>query len=226
MKRKIFIITSVAIFLLLCTIILFRIIGNRLPDDIETKAQELKEYCVKNNYNTNIGVLVDYSVHSGRTRFIVWDFKNNKALLKSICAQGCGKGENQGKNVFSNEIGSLCSSLGHYKIGKERKMNSIKGRPALNLTGLESTNSNAIARGILIHPVHLPSFSIYPFSIPSKVYRIFGKAIMRPYSEGCVTVPFEKYKETVKILNKNKGRPVILWVYANWNSLPLNILFT
>ncbi|MBR5892734.1 MAG: murein L,D-transpeptidase catalytic domain family protein [Bacteroidaceae bacterium] len=215
MKRKIFIITSVAFFLLLCTIILFRIIGNRLPDDIETKAQELKEYCVKNNYNTNIGVLVDYSVHSGRTRFIVWDFKNNKALLKSICAQGCGKGENQGKNVFSNEIGSLCSSLGHYKIGKERKMNSIKGRPALNLTGLESTNSNAIARGILIHPVHLPSFSIYPFSIPSKVYRIFGKAIMRPYSEGCVTVPFEKYKETVKILNKNKGRPVILWVYAN-----------
>ena len=215
MKRKIFIITSVAIFLLLCTIILFRIIGNRLPDDIETKAQELKEYCVKNNYNTNIGVLVDYSVHSGCARFIVWDFKNNKALLKSICAQGCGKGENQGKNVFSNEIGSLCSSLGHYKIGKERKMNSIKGRPALNLTGLESTNSNAIARGILIHPVHLPSFSIYPFSIPSKVYRIFGKAIMRPYSEGCVTVPFEKYKETVKILNKNKGRPVILWVYAN-----------
>ena len=215
MKRKIFIITSVAIFLLLCTIILFRIIGNRLPDDIETKAQELKEYCAKNNYNTNIGVLVDYSVHSGRTRFIVWDFKNNKALLKSICAQGCGKGENQGKNVFSNEIGSLCSSLGHYKIGKERKMNSIKGRPALNLTGLDSTNSNAIARGILIHPVHLPSFSIYPFSIPSKVYRILGKAIMRPYSEGCVTIPFDNYKETITILNENKGKPVILWVYTN-----------
>lgn len=215
MKRKIFIITSVAIFLLLCTIILFRIIGNRLPDDIETKAQELKEYCAKNNYNTNIGVLVDYSVHSGRTRFVVWDFKNNKALLKSICAQGCGKGENQGKNVFSNKMGSLCSSLGHYKIGKERKMNSIKGRPALNLTGLDSTNSNAIARGILIHPVHLPSFSIYPFSIPSKVYRIFGKAIMRPYSEGCVTIPFDKYKETVTILNENKGKPVILWVYTN-----------
>ena len=215
MKRKIFIITSVAIFLLLCTIILFRIIGNRLPDDIETKAQELKEYCAKNNYNTNIGVLVDYSVHSGRTRFIVWDFKNNKALLKSICAQGCGKGENQGKNVFSNEIGSLCSSLGHYKIGKERKMNSIKGRPALNLTGLDSTNSNAIARGILIHPVHLPSFSIYPFSIPSKVYRIFGKAFMRPYSEGCVTIPFDNYKETVTILNENKGKPIILWGYTN-----------
>lgn len=205
----------ISFVVLLCAIVLFRIIGNYLPNDIETKAEELKEYCVKNNYNTNIGVLVDYSVHSGRTRFVVWDFNNNKALLKSICAQGCGKGENQGKNVFSNEMGSLCSSLGHYKIGKERKMNSIKGRPALNLTGLDSTNSNAIARGILIHPVHLPSFSIYPFSIPSKVYRIFGKAIMRPYSEGCVTIPFDKYKETVTILNENKGKPVILWVYTN-----------
>ena len=113
---------------LLCAIAIFSIIGNRLPDNIETKAKELKEYCVKNNYNTNVGVMVDYSVHSGCARFVVWDFKNNKVLLKSICAQGCGKGENQGKNVFSNEIGSLCSSLGHYKIGKKRKMNSIKGR--------------------------------------------------------------------------------------------------
>ena len=205
----------ISFVVLLCAIALFRIIGNSLPNDMVTKAQELKEYCTKKGYNTNVGILVDYSVHSGCTRFIVWDFKNNKALLKSICAQGCGKGENQGKNVFSNEMGSLCSSLGHYKIGKERKMNSIKGRPALNLTGLDSTNSNAIARGILIHPVHLPSFSIYPFSIPSKVYRIFGKAFMRPYSEGCVTIPFDNYKETVTILNENKGKPVILWVYTN-----------
>ena len=205
----------ISFVVLLCAIALFRIIGNSLPNDIETKAQELKEYCVKNRYNTNVGVLVDYSVHSGRTRFVVWDFNDNKVLLKSICAQGCGKGSNQGKDVFSNEIGSLCSSLGHYKIGKERRMNSIKGRPALNLTGLDSTNSNAIVRGILIHPVHLPSSSIYPFPIPSKVYRVFGRAIIRPYSEGCVTIPFDKYKETVKILDEDKGKPVILWVYAN-----------
>ena len=82
----------ISFVVLLCAIVLFSIIGNCLPNDIETKAEELKEYCVKNNYNTNIGVLVDYSVHSGRTRFVVWDFNNNKALLKSICAQGCGKG--------------------------------------------------------------------------------------------------------------------------------------
>lgn len=126
-KKRFLLLVSLTV-VLLCAIAIFSIIGNRLPDNIETKAKELKEYCVKNNYNTNVGVLVDYSVHSGCARFVVWDFKNNKVLLKSICAQGCGKGENQGKNVFSNEIGSLCSSLGHYKIGKKRKMNSIKGR--------------------------------------------------------------------------------------------------
>ena len=71
----------ISFVVLLCAIVLFSIIGNCLPNDIETKAEELKEYCVKNNYNTNIGVLVDYSVHSGRTRFVVWDFNNNKALL-------------------------------------------------------------------------------------------------------------------------------------------------
>ena len=38
---------------------------------------------------------------------------------------------------------------------------------------------------------------------------------MRPYSEGCVTTPFDNYKETVTILNENKGKPVILWVYTN-----------
>lgn len=211
-KRLLLLISFVV---LLCTIALFRIIGNSLPGDIEAKAQELKEYCAKRDYNTNVGILVDYAVHSGRTRFVVWDFNNNKALLKSICAQGCGKGKNHGKKVFSNEIGSLCSSLGHYKIGKERKMNSIKGRPALNLIGLDSTNSNAKVRGILIHPVHLPPFSIYPFSIPERVFRIFGRAIMRPYSEGCVTIPFDNYKKTVTILNENKSKPVILWVYTN-----------
>ena len=213
MKRFLLLISLTVV--LLCAIALFRIIGNSLPNDMETKAQELKEYCVKNNYNTNIGILVDYSVHSGRTRFAVWDFNKNNALLKSICAQGCGKGENQGKNIFSNEIGSLCSSLGHYKIGKERTMNSIKGRPALNLSGLDPTNSNAAVRGILIHPVRLPSSCIYPFAIPSEVYRVFGRAIIRPYSEGCVTIPFDKYKESVEILNENKGKPVIMWIYAD-----------
>lgn len=214
-KRGLLMLLLVIAVVLLCYLVSLKFIRNEnLPDDIEMKAQELKEYCEKRGYDTNVGVMVDYGVHSGCMRFVVWDFNENKPLLKSICAQGCGKGKNWGKNVFSNEIGSLCSSLGHYKIGKERTMNSIKGRPALNLYGLDSTNSNAYVRGILLHPVRLPSKSIYPFEIPTRGIRVFGRTIMNSYSEGCVTIPFDDYYELVSILNEKKEKPVILWVYV------------
>ena len=36
--------------LLVCTIVLFMTIGNSLPDNIEIKAQKLKEYCAKTNH--------------------------------------------------------------------------------------------------------------------------------------------------------------------------------
>lgn len=215
MKQRLLPIMLITASILVCAIIIFRLIGNKLPDDIETKAQELKEYCEKRGYNTDIGVLVDYSAHSGCNRYVVWDFKAKKALVKSICAQGCGKGKNRGKNLFSNEIGSLCSSLGHYKIGYERTMNSKKGRPAFTLIGLDATNSNAVVRGILLHPSHMPSFPIFPFSIPSKVYRIMGRPVIRPSSEGCVTIPFEKYEETKSIITENREKPIILWVYSD-----------
>lgn len=125
--RKILILT----FVMFCIIALCRIIGNKLPNDINLKAQELKEYCTKKGYNPHVGVLVDYSIHSGRNRFVIWSFDKNKPLVKSICAQGCGKGDNHGKNIFSNEPSSLCTSLGHYKIGSERTMMSIKDRPTV-----------------------------------------------------------------------------------------------
>ncbi len=149
-------------------------------------------------------------VHSGKVRFFVWDFNKEKVVLSSICAQGCGKGNTYGKNKFSNEVGSKCSSLGHYKIGESRMM--MKGtRPAYTLYGLDKTNSNAFKRAILLHPVHLPNFAIYPFRISSKKYRILGWTI-RPYSEGCITIPFAKYKKVSKIIKKT-DKPIIIWVY-------------
>ena len=188
----------------------FLIVGNDKPNNLEDKVSDLKEYCIKNGYSTDIAVLVDYGAHFGKVRFFVWDFKKEKVVLSSICAQGCGKGKNLGKNVFSNKVGSLCSSLGHYEIGAKRKM--LKGtRTAYTLYGLDETNSNALKRGILLHPVHLPGFSIYPFEIPEKKYKIFRWTI-RPFSEGCITIPFVKFYRLQNILDKTNGN-VIMWVY-------------
>ena len=79
------------------------------------------------------------------------------------------------------------------------------------LYGMDKTNSNALQRGILIHPVSLPNFSIYPFLIPVKVHEILGHKI-RPKSEGCITIPFRKYFKVVETV-KSSSQPLMLWVY-------------
>ena len=71
--------------------------------------------------------------------------------------------------------------------------------------------SNALNRGILIHPVSLPNFSIYPLMIPVKVHTILGHKI-RPKSEGCITIPFRKYSKVVETV-KSCSKPLMMWVY-------------
>lgn len=207
MKRPLFIFTSLAASLLL----LFLITGNSVPRDLDKRAEEALGYCKENGYSTDYCLLVDYGRHSGRVRFFLWDFKKEKSVLKSLCAHGYGKGSTARRPVFSNEIGSFCSSLGHYRVGKEKTMSKPKGRKALLLYGKDKTNSNALYRGILIHPVSLPNFPVWPLMIPVKVHKIFGHKI-RPMSEGCITIPFKKYKKVSNIV-KSSSRPVLMWVY-------------
>lgn len=79
------------------------------------------------------------------------------------------------------------------------------------LYGKDKTNSNALKRGILIRPVSLPNFPIYPLLIPVKVHKVFGHKI-RPKSEGCITIPFRKYSRVVETV-KSSSKPLMLWVY-------------
>ena len=207
MKRTLLTAISIATQLLL----LFLIIGHSAPKDLDERADEALKYCKENGYSTEYCMFVDYGRHSGRVRFFLWDFNKDKPVLKSLCAHGYGKGSTARKPVFSNESGSFCSSLGHYRVGKEKTMSKPKGRKALLLYGKDNTNSNALKRGILIHPVSLPNFATYPFLIPVKVHKVLGHKI-RPKSEGCITIPFRKYKKVSNIV-KSSSRPVFLWVY-------------
>lgn len=192
-------------------IFLFLLVGHSVPDDLDERAGEALEYCREKGYSTEYCLLVDYGRHSGRVRFFLWDYEKGKPVLKSLCAHGYGKGSTARRPVFSNEPGSLCSSLGHYRVGNEKTMTTLKGRKTLLLYGKDRTNSNALHRGILIHPVSLPNFSIYPLMIPVKVYEILGRKI-RPKSEGCVTIPFRTYSK-LKEIKKTTDKPMMLWVY-------------
>ena len=49
----------------------------KVEQRLREKAQAGKAYCDKNGYNTNYCFLVDFSIHSGKRRFFVWDFKGD-----------------------------------------------------------------------------------------------------------------------------------------------------
>ena len=59
--------------------------------------------------------------------------------------------------------------------------------PAFELIGLDKTNSNALDRGILIHPS------------------------VGPLSWGCVTLPLYRYHQLSEFLKTQRN--VILWLY-------------
>ena len=200
-----------SIFFIAVIPLLSLITGHSTPKDLDERADEALEYCKENGYSTDYCLLVDYGRHSGRVRFFLWDFEKEKQVMKCLCAHGYGKGSTARKPVFSNEPGSFCSSLGHYRVGMEKTMSKPKGRKALVLYGKDKTNSNALQRGILIHPVSLPNFSIWPLMIPVKVHNVLGHKI-RPKSEGCITIPFRKYEEVSKVA-KSSNKPLMLWVY-------------
>ena len=107
--------------------------------------------------------------------------------MRSLAGHGLGGNSTFFRADFSNACGSHCSSLGHYRIGRERRMYN---RPimAFELDGLDKSNSNARPRGILIHAG-------------------FG-----PLSWGCISLPFTRYAQLSGIL---EGLPknVIVWAY-------------
>ena len=164
------------------------LIYNLGPVDINAKAAELEAYCESQGYNTDYGILVDYGRNSLQRRLFVYDFNKDKIVMSSLAGHGSGGNSTLLRPDFSNAHGSHCTSLGHYRIGKHRHMYNRPAVPAIEVHGLDKTNSNALTRGILIHPA------------------------VGPLSWGCVTLPFTRYAQLSNIL---EGLPqnVVVWAY-------------
>ena len=160
---------------------------NIKPRDMDNRVEDLKEYCRTNGYNTEYGILVDYGRLSAQKRFFVYDFKQDKIVINTFAGHGNGGKSTLLKADLSNVPDSHCSSIGHYRIGKERRMYT-RNCNAFELDGLDATNSNARSRHILIHPSP------------------------NPLSWGCITLSFGQYKELAKLLN-SQSKNVIMWIY-------------
>lgn len=163
------------------------------PKPSKERVEEALRYCHENGLSEKFAIFVDFGLPSGLPRYMIYDFVGQKVVYASLCATGLNK------NQFSNAEGSHLSSLGKYRVTDGIHKMAI-GRDGIILDGLESTNSNARKRKILIH--YAKTFNYFPksiFPLP-----IIGKNI----SWGCFSITDKGVQKTMKM-----DKPMLLWAY-------------
>jgi hypothetical protein len=103
------------------------------PSISNWRVAEALEFCKKHNLNTNYCVFVDFSMHPGKKRYVLYDLNNKEVVYSSVCANGLNR------NEFSNVEGSNLSSLGKYEVTSIVGRMSI-GEECIIINGLEATN--------------------------------------------------------------------------------------
>ena len=171
-----------------------RIAASRL----RLKVAMARQYCIANNFNTDVVFMVDMVIPSGKNRFFVYNLAKDSIEFTALVSHGSGsyKPNCDDQLVFSNASSSYATSLGRYKIG-----NSYTGTYGLSykLYGLDSTNNMAFQRAIVLHAdKHVPNKETYP-------YHIYESA-------GCPTVSPSFLSVLGKYMTKSK-KPMLLWVY-------------
>ncbi len=173
--------------------------GPKMPDFgvLTEKLWEGDDYCRENGMNTELGIFIDLGLNSGYYRCWVIGYADGVIRHQGLVAHGSGKGNwlPTGIRKYSNEKGSLLSSLGKYKTGE-----SYMGQYGLayRLYGLEATNSNAFSRAIVLH-AHpaIPEFQS-------------SKALFQSW--GCPSVSTTFLKKLSDIID-NSDKPVLVWIF-------------
>ncbi len=163
---------------------------------MEEKATAAKKFITRKNYNKNICFLIDMDLPSGTNRFFIYDLVKDSITDAALVAHGsCNEAWLQGRK-YSNEVGSGCTSPGRYKVGNP--YNGRFGR-AYKLHGLDSSNSNAYARFVVLHSYEcVPDNEVDPYPICQ--------------SAGCPMVSVSFMKKLEGIIDKS-SKPILLWIY-------------
>lgn len=134
-----------------------------LQSRVKERASRLREFCRQEGYNTRIALFVDLSRHSGRRRFVVWDFESQRPILCCPVSHGSGSKVSRVRSAYarlSNDDGSHLSSIGRALVAER-----YEGRygVAYRLDGLDATNSNLRPRCVVLHGwEHTTSYPIWP----------------------------------------------------------------
>lgn len=155
-------------------------------------------------HGEDLSIYVDFSIDSSKPRFFVYDNKRDSLISSSKCAHGSGGGSTASVPVFSNEVGSNCSSLGVYKLTRNSRLNTID-MPCIRIEGLSATNSNAAKRGVVIHEAYFFADDI-TIGLPIPV---------TPYiSQGCFGIS----TKTFNLLQKSMLDKKTIYLYAVYNT--------
>lgn len=172
-----------------------------VKDYFNTNLEALK-FCNEKDFNQDYYFLIDMSIHSGKNRFFIHDFKKDSIVASKLATHGsCDKFEDNEtkweKAKFSNKAESHCSSVGKYKIGN-RDVSSWGIKVKYWLHGLEQTNNNAVDRVVVLHSWNAVK--------DEEVYPKYA-----PLSWGCPAVSNEFMKVLDEKLKQTK-KPVLLWI--------------
>lgn len=170
--------------------------------DYSSKHAEALAFCKENHYNEDYYFLIDLSIHPGKNRFFVYDFKSGKVIDKNLVTHGsCDHFETNPdkweKAKFSSRSDSHCSMKGKFKIGK-RDYSSWGINVKYWLHGLENSNKTAVDRVIVLHSWDAVSNEeVYPD--------------VSPLSWGCPAVSNDFMRKLDARL-KTSEKPVLMWI--------------
>lgn len=161
---------------------------------VDANRKELELYAAKNKCNTKYAFVIDMRIPSFKKRFFVFDLLKDSILQAGYVAHGTGSETFRNELVFSNVPDSRCTSLGKYKIGA-----SYKGMYGLSyrLYGLDSTNSNALKRAIVLHGHSC---------VPDKAYDQYPIC----FSYGCPMVSTQFLQLLKGYITKQGKEPILL----------------
>jgi len=163
---------------------------------LKRKAAAGKIFAARYGLSLHYVFLLDMGLPSGKARFFIYDLQSDTMIAAGLVAHGSCNARFLEKPVFSNVPECGCSSVGRYKTG-----HAYEGRfgLAFKLYGLDSTNSNAYQRSIVLHSYRsVPDKDVYPQSIGNSL--------------GCPMISPEFLAKAAGILQKEK-KPLLLWIY-------------
>ena len=163
---------------------------------------EALQYCKYKGFNTDFYYLIDLSIHPGKFRFFVYNFKKKVITHQNIVTHGScdvfeANPDQWEKAKFDSRKDSHCSMKGKFKIGK-RDYSSWGINVKYWLHGLEVQNQSAVDRVVVLHSWSaVPDEEIYPH--------------VSPLSWGCPAVS-DNFMRFLDQQLKSTNKPVLLWI--------------